>query len=106
MSFSYSRAKLRGALLEGASLLLLRVLAHRQTMPPDLVFPAIDTEGDLCTSSYVSHLSGGPVGSGGVWVRLGIPGWDVGSGSGQNVVDSMGGHMGMAPGGRVTLRQG
>ncbi|NXB54959.1 CATIP protein, partial [Leucopsar rothschildi] len=51
-SFSYSRAKLQGLLLEGASLLLLRVLARRQTMPPDLVFPAINTEGDLCTSSY------------------------------------------------------
>ncbi|NXE40469.1 CATIP protein, partial [Ptilorrhoa leucosticta] len=51
-SFCYSRAKLRGLLLEGAGLLLLRVLARRQTMPPDLVFPAIDTEGDLCTSSY------------------------------------------------------
>uniref|UniRef100_U3JN52 Ciliogenesis-associated TTC17-interacting protein n=1 Tax=Ficedula albicollis TaxID=59894 RepID=U3JN52_FICAL len=51
-SFSYSRARLQGVLLEGASLLLLRVLARRQTMPPDLVFPAIGTEGDLCTSSY------------------------------------------------------
>ncbi|NWV20608.1 CATIP protein, partial [Origma solitaria] len=51
-SFCYSRAMLRGLLLEGASLLLLRVLARRQTLPPNLVFPAIDTEGDLCTSSY------------------------------------------------------
>ncbi|NXI09351.1 CATIP protein, partial [Irena cyanogastra] len=51
-SFSYGRAKLRARLLEGASLLLLRVLARRQTMPPDLVFPAINAEGDLCTSSY------------------------------------------------------
>ncbi|XP_053803778.1 ciliogenesis-associated TTC17-interacting protein isoform X2 [Vidua chalybeata] len=51
-SFSYSRAKLRARLLEGASLLLLRVLARRQTMPHDLVFPAINTEGDLCTASY------------------------------------------------------
>ncbi|NXO63624.1 CATIP protein, partial [Phainopepla nitens] len=51
-SFSYSRAKLQGVLLEGASLLLLRVLARRQTMPLDLVFPAINTEGDLCTSSF------------------------------------------------------
>ncbi|NXU14173.1 CATIP protein, partial [Pardalotus punctatus] len=51
-SFCHSQAKLRGLLLEGASLLLLRVLACRQTLPPDLVFPAIDTEGDLCTSSY------------------------------------------------------
>ncbi|NXU41344.1 CATIP protein, partial [Drymodes brunneopygia] len=51
-SFSYSWAKLHGCLLEGASLLLLRVLACRQTMPPNLVLPAINTEGDLCTSSY------------------------------------------------------
>lgn len=43
---------------------MLRLLACRQTMPPDLVFPAMNTEGDLCTSSYVSHQSGGPVGSG------------------------------------------
>ncbi|NXL77875.1 CATIP protein, partial [Leptocoma aspasia] len=50
--FSYSRANLRGRVLEGASLLLLRVLARRQTMPPDLVFPAINTEGDLCTFRY------------------------------------------------------
>ncbi|XP_027735278.1 ciliogenesis-associated TTC17-interacting protein isoform X1 [Empidonax traillii] len=51
-SFSYSQAELRGLLLEGASLLLLRVLARRHTVPPGLVFPAIDTEGRLCTSSY------------------------------------------------------
>ncbi|NXQ39374.1 CATIP protein, partial [Catharus fuscescens] len=51
-SFSYSRAKLQGVLLEGASLLLLRVLARRQKMLPDLVFPTINTEGDLCTSRY------------------------------------------------------
>ncbi|KAM6200720.1 ciliogenesis-associated TTC17-interacting protein [Sarcoramphus papa] len=51
-SFSYSRAELRGLLLEGASLLLLRVLACRRAVPPGLVFPAIDTEGHLCTSSY------------------------------------------------------
>ncbi|XP_030134159.4 ciliogenesis-associated TTC17-interacting protein isoform X1 [Taeniopygia guttata] len=51
-SFSYSRARLRARLLEGASLLLLRVLARRQTMPLDLVFPAINSEGDLCTASY------------------------------------------------------
>ncbi|XP_064574836.1 ciliogenesis-associated TTC17-interacting protein isoform X3 [Zonotrichia leucophrys gambelii] len=51
-SFSYGRARLRARLLEGASLLLLRVLARRQTMPPGLVFPAINSEGDLCTFSY------------------------------------------------------
>ncbi|NXP21144.1 CATIP protein, partial [Scytalopus superciliaris] len=51
-SFSYSQAELRGLLLEGTSLLLLRVLARRQTVPPGLVFPAINTEGHLCTSSY------------------------------------------------------
>ncbi|NXL55980.1 CATIP protein, partial [Chordeiles acutipennis] len=51
-SFSYSRAKLRGLLLEGASLLLLRVLACQQAVPPSLIFPAIDSEGHPCTSSY------------------------------------------------------
>ncbi|NXF75163.1 CATIP protein, partial [Sclerurus mexicanus] len=51
-SFSYSQAELQGLLLEGANLLLLRVLARRQTVTPSLVFPAIDTEGHLCTSSY------------------------------------------------------
>ncbi|CAN0147869.1 unnamed protein product [Bubo scandiacus] len=51
-SFSYGQAELRGLLPEGASLLLLRVLACRRAVPPDLVFPAIDTEGHLCTSSY------------------------------------------------------
>ncbi|NXO52250.1 CATIP protein, partial [Aramus guarauna] len=51
-SFSYSWAELQGLLLEGASLLLLRVLACQRAVPPGLVFPAIDTEGHLCTSSY------------------------------------------------------
>ncbi|XP_027493266.1 ciliogenesis-associated TTC17-interacting protein isoform X1 [Corapipo altera] len=51
-SFSYSQAELRGLLLEGASLLLLRVLARRHTVSPGLIFPTIDTEGHLCTSSY------------------------------------------------------
>ncbi|XP_075367752.1 LOW QUALITY PROTEIN: ciliogenesis-associated TTC17-interacting protein [Mycteria americana] len=51
-SFSYGWAELRGLLLEGASLLLLRVLACRQAVPPGLIFLAIDTEGHLCTSSY------------------------------------------------------
>ncbi|XP_064309376.1 ciliogenesis-associated TTC17-interacting protein isoform X2 [Phalacrocorax carbo] len=51
-SFSYSRAGLQGLLLEGASLLLLRVLARQRAVPPSLIFPAIDTEGHLCTSSY------------------------------------------------------
>ncbi|NWQ95995.1 CATIP protein, partial [Burhinus bistriatus] len=51
-SLSYGRAELRGLLPEGASLLLLRVLACRRAVPPGLVFPAIDTEGHLCTSSY------------------------------------------------------
>ncbi|NWI86681.1 CATIP protein, partial [Pitta sordida] len=51
-SFSYSQAELQGLLLEGASLLLLRVLARRQTVPSSLMFPTIDTEGHLCNSSY------------------------------------------------------
>lgn len=84
-------------LLEGASLLLLRVLARRQKMLPDLVFPTINTEGDLCTSRYVSHQPGGSVGWGGSGSGWG---YQVGCGSGQSVIDSMGGHMGMAPGGR------
>ncbi|NWZ49070.1 CATIP protein, partial [Haliaeetus albicilla] len=51
-SFSYGRDKIRGLLPEGASLLLLRVLACQQAVPSGLIFPAIDTEGHLCTSSY------------------------------------------------------
>ncbi|NXC78093.1 CATIP protein, partial [Anhinga anhinga] len=51
-SFSYSQAELQGLLPEGASLLLLRVLACQREVPPGLIFPAIDTEGHLCTSSY------------------------------------------------------
>ncbi|NXV79972.1 CATIP protein, partial [Atlantisia rogersi] len=50
--FSYSRAELRGVLAEGASLLLLRVLACQQAVPPGLSFPAVDSEGHLCTFSY------------------------------------------------------
>ncbi|KAM9010001.1 ciliogenesis-associated TTC17-interacting protein isoform 1-T1 [Ara ararauna] len=50
--FIYSRAELQGLLPEGASLLLLRVLACRREVPPGLVFPTINTEGRLCTASY------------------------------------------------------
>lgn len=81
-SFSYGRDKMRGLLPEGASLLLLRVLACQQAVPSGLIFPAINTEGHLCTSSYVSHWPGVPVGWG-VWVRLGVPGWVVGGASEQ-----------------------
>ncbi|NXN46010.1 CATIP protein, partial [Rhinoptilus africanus] len=51
-SFSYGRDELQGLMPEGASLLLLRVLACRWAVPPGLVFPTMDTEGQLCTSSY------------------------------------------------------
>ncbi|NXS93899.1 CATIP protein, partial [Jacana jacana] len=51
-SFSYGRDDLRGLLPEGASLLLLRVLAFRWAVPPGLIFPTINSEGQLCTSSY------------------------------------------------------
>ncbi|XP_005154134.1 ciliogenesis-associated TTC17-interacting protein [Melopsittacus undulatus] len=51
-NFIYSRAELQGLLLEGANLLLLRVLACRREVPPGLVFPTINTEGQLCTASY------------------------------------------------------
>ncbi|NXL88441.1 CATIP protein, partial [Alectura lathami] len=50
--FSYSWPSLEGLLGEAASLLLLRVLAHRRAVPPGLSFPAIDSEGQLCTASY------------------------------------------------------
>lgn len=79
-SFSYSQAELRGLLLEGASFLLLRVLACQQAVPPGLVFPAINTKGHLCTSSYVSCWPGWGPWDGGVWVRLGVPRWDAGVG--------------------------
>lgn len=78
-SFSYSCDEVRGLLLEGASILLLRVLACRQAVPPSLTFPAIDAEGHLCTSSYVSCQLGEPKGWG-VWVRLGVPECDAGGG--------------------------
>ncbi|XP_009994549.1 PREDICTED: ciliogenesis-associated TTC17-interacting protein [Chaetura pelagica] len=51
-SFYYLQEDLRGVLPEGASILLLRVLAHLQAVPPDLIFPAFNTEGQLCISSY------------------------------------------------------
>ncbi|XP_071603818.1 ciliogenesis-associated TTC17-interacting protein [Heliangelus exortis] len=51
-SFYYLRDELQGLMPEGASILLLRVLACQQAVPPGLVFPTIDTEGQLCTSSY------------------------------------------------------
>ncbi|NXU82108.1 CATIP protein, partial [Oreotrochilus melanogaster] len=51
-SFYYLRAELQGLMPEGASILLLRVLACQQAVPPGLVFPTIDTEGQLCTSTY------------------------------------------------------
>ncbi|KFQ36911.1 Uncharacterized protein C2orf62, partial [Mesitornis unicolor] len=51
-SFFYIQAELRGLLPEGASLLLLRVMACQRAVPSGLVFPTIDAEGHLCTSSY------------------------------------------------------
>ncbi|NXG58796.1 CATIP protein, partial [Hemiprocne comata] len=51
-SFYYLRAELLGLLPEGASILLLRVLACQQAVPPGLIFPAINNEGQLCSSSY------------------------------------------------------
>ncbi|NWI64046.1 CATIP protein, partial [Todus mexicanus] len=51
-SFSYKQAEVQGLLLEGARLLLQRVLALRQAVPPSLAFPTIDAEGLLCTTSF------------------------------------------------------
>uniref|UniRef100_A0A8C9ELN8 Ciliogenesis-associated TTC17-interacting protein n=1 Tax=Pavo cristatus TaxID=9049 RepID=A0A8C9ELN8_PAVCR len=56
--FSYGWASLRGLLGEAASLLLLRVLACRHAVPPNITFPAIDKEGHLCTSTYVRAWGG------------------------------------------------
>ncbi|OXB77131.1 UNVERIFIED_CONTAM: hypothetical protein H355_007778 [Colinus virginianus] len=66
--FSYGWASLRGLLGEAASLLLLRVLACRRTVPPSITFPAIDKEGHLCTTTYVRPWEGGMgVGHGDGW---------------------------------------
>ncbi|XP_035169893.1 ciliogenesis-associated TTC17-interacting protein, partial [Oxyura jamaicensis] len=50
--FSHGWASLGGLLGEAAGLLLLRVLARRRAVPPGLVFPAIDSEGHLGTTTY------------------------------------------------------
>uniref|UniRef100_A0A8C2TPI0 Ciliogenesis-associated TTC17-interacting protein n=1 Tax=Coturnix japonica TaxID=93934 RepID=A0A8C2TPI0_COTJA len=62
--FSYDWASLGGLLGEAASLLLLRVLACRRAVPPGIIFPAIDKEGNLCTTTYRSlGVQQQPVGS-------------------------------------------
>lgn len=66
--FSYDWASLGALLGEAASLLLLRVLACRRAVPPGIIFPAIDKEGNLCTTTYVRPLEGACVGDTGLRV--------------------------------------
>ncbi|NXU53244.1 CATIP protein, partial [Turnix velox] len=51
-SFSYDLSELQGLMPEGATILLLRLLAFRWSVPVGLSFPAIDSEGHLCLSVY------------------------------------------------------
>ncbi|KAM8806932.1 ciliogenesis-associated TTC17-interacting protein [Eudromia elegans] len=48
----HGAAGLRALLAEGASLLLLRVLARRRAVPAGLAFPALDADGRLCTATF------------------------------------------------------
>lgn len=47
-----------GFISEAANLVLLRVMAWRQTVPSNARFLALDTEGKLCYSTYVRGLPG------------------------------------------------
>lgn len=53
-----------GFVSQAANLVLLRVMAWRQTVPSNARFLALDTEGKLCYSTYVR----------------GFPGWGIGLG--------------------------
>ena len=49
---------IEGFVSQAANLVLLRVMAWRHTVPSNARFLALDTEGKLCCSTYVSHLPG------------------------------------------------
>lgn len=49
---------LKGFVSSIANLVLLRVMAWRQSVPSGARFLALDTEGKLCYCTYVSTLSG------------------------------------------------
>lgn len=48
-----SCSSVAGFISEAANLVLLRVMAWRQTVPSNARFLALDTEGKLCLSTYV-----------------------------------------------------
>lgn len=56
-----------GFISEAANLLLLRVMAWRRRVPSKARFLALDTEGKLCSSTYVRGLPGGELGLGANW---------------------------------------
>lgn len=53
-----------GFISEAANLVLLRVMAWRQTVPSNARFLALDTEGKLCYSTYVRGRLGRGLGLG------------------------------------------
>lgn len=54
-----------GFISQAANLLLLRVMAWRQTVPSNARFLALDMEGNFCYSTYVRDLQQGGAGQGG-----------------------------------------
>lgn len=52
--FSYKWTKLPGLVSESANLLLLRVMARRQSVPQNATFLAFDNEHHICTSTYTA----------------------------------------------------
>lgn len=58
----FPRPSIEGFVSQAANLVLLRVMAWRHTVPSNARFLALDTEGKLCYSTYVSHLPGRELG--------------------------------------------
>lgn len=52
-SFSYNCSLLQGLVSESANLLVLRVMARRQTVPQDAIFLSFDDDHHICTATYV-----------------------------------------------------
>ncbi|KAJ6665512.1 hypothetical protein lerEdw1_003353 [Lerista edwardsae] len=52
--FSYKWTKLPGLISESANLLLLRLMARRQSVPQNATFLAFDNEHHICTSNYTA----------------------------------------------------
>uniref|UniRef100_A0A8D0DMB4 Ciliogenesis-associated TTC17-interacting protein n=1 Tax=Salvator merianae TaxID=96440 RepID=A0A8D0DMB4_SALMN len=51
-TFSYQCAQLSGLISESANLLVLRVMARRQSVPQGVVFLSFDADQHICTSTY------------------------------------------------------